>query len=380
MQPLAIKRLLPYLLGALMPISLAVWAAQGESPETPFEDLLVRWNDTLDFTERTLTLPGIGKREIQPLWENITVVQESAHEARTQAEQELAKQSKLLAALGPPPGEGQAPESADIAEERSAITQQVIRYDSRVKQTNVILARAHSLLGQIADVEYSTLTRILSKRSPSPLSPGVLADAVKQLPKRLQDLGREGAKWWSQRDLVQDRGARLMILLVFSIATVTAWWFSHYWLLRRYGRDPKVQDPTPARRLVAALVESVARVLLPVFAITLLTLMVLNVFSLGHESKIIVNRLTIAALQFVVITGLSAVTLAPRCPRWRMTAFTDQAATQLDRALWLFAGTAFLVQLVMAVTGVPDVEPLIVKWLQEIYAPAEFSAVVGMAA
>jgi small-conductance mechanosensitive channel len=180
--------------------------------------------------------------------------------------------------------------------------------------------------------------------------------------------------------LVQDRGTRLILLLVVIVAVLAAWWVTHYWLLRRYGRDMNVHNPTLHRRLVAALVEGVTRVLLPVLAVVLLTIMVFYVFTLGHELMIIVNRLAIAALQFVIIIGLSAVTLSPRCPRWRMTAFTDEAATRLDRALWLFAGTAFLVYLVMAVSGVPVVEPLIVTWLQELHAPAELSAVVGMAA
>ncbi len=380
MRPLAIKRLLSCLLGALMPVSLAIWAAQGDGPDTPFEDLLVRWNNTLDFTARVLTLPGIGKREIQPLLENITVVQESAQEARERAEQEFAKRNNLLQALGPPPGEGEPPESDAITAKRNVISQQISRYDSQVKQTNVILARADNLLERIADVEYGTLARLLSKRSPPPLSSGILTDAVIQLPERLQGLGHEVASWWSQKDFMPERGTRVTLLLVVSITILAAWWVARYWLIRRYGRDPKVHGPTPHRQLVATLVESVARVLLPVLAVLLLTFTVLTILILGHELRIIVNRLAIAALQFVIITGLSAVTLAPHRPHWRMTRFTDQAAIQLDRALWIFAGTAFLVHMVMTVSGVVMVEPLLITWLAEIRAPAELSAVVGMAA
>ncbi len=381
MQPLAIKRLLSCLLGALMPVSLAIWAAQGEGPETPFQDLLVRWNDTLDFTERVLTLPHIGKREIRPLLENITVVQESAQGARERAEQELAKHNNLLDALGPPPEEGDPAESADIAAKRNAITQQVARYDGQVKQSNVVFARATNLLGQIADVEIGTLARLLSKRSPPPLSPGILTNAVKQLPERLQGLGREGVEWWSQKDFVPERGTRVMFLLVTSLAILIAWWGARYWLLRRYGRDATSHGPTtPHRKLVATLVESVARVVLPVLAVLLLTFMVIYILILGHELRSIVNRLAIAALHFVIITGLSKTILAPRYPSMRMTTFSDQAAIQLDRSLTLFAGTAFVFYLVMAVSGVAMVEPLLVTWLVETQAPAELSAVVGMTA
>ncbi len=379
MQPLA-KIVLSCLLGALMPLSLSVWAAQGDVPETPFEDLLVRWNSTLEFTERALKLPRIGKREIRPLLENITVVQESAQKARERAEKEVARHSKLLDALGLPPEEGEPPETAAIAAKRSAITQRIVRYDGQVKQSNVVFARATGLLGQIADVEIGTLSRVLSQRSRSPFSPGILVDAAQQLPERLQKLGRAGAEWWSQEDLVEERGTRVMLLLVASLAIISAWRVTRYWLLRRYGRDANFQGPALHDQLAAALVECAARVVLPVVAVLLLTFVTLYFSNLAQESRLFVNRVTVAALQFVMITGLSAVTLAPRAPNWRLTTFTDQAAVKLDYALWLFAGTAFFIHLLMAMSGVAMVEPLLATWLTETQAPAELSGVVGMTA
>ncbi len=380
MRSLTIKRLVMCLLGALAPIAPAMPAVPGDEAETRFEDLHARWNDVLDFTERALAAPRLGKREIEPLMQNITVVRESAQETRERAELELAKYTRLLNALGPPPKEGEPPESDDVRAKRSTLGEQTARLDGRIKQSALVLVRAAGILRQIADAELVTLARLLSQRSPPPFSPGVVATAFSQIPGRLQELGGDGIQWWSQQDLTPHLGTRIALALLTIIVVLTFWWVSHQRLLRAHGRDPDIRDPAAHQQLIAALVESTARVLLPVVCILALTFSILHILALGQEFRSLVNRLSIAGLQFVVVTGLSAVVLAPRRRQWRMTNFTNDAAMQLDRALWLFAGVALLVHSVLAVSGVAIVEPLLVKRLTGIRAPAELSAVVGMGA
>ena len=81
-----INRILPHLLITLVLAPFIAWAQPDAAEDTAFADLIVRLSNTLDFSERTLLQTGIGKRELQPLLENVTVVKESALLARKQAD------------------------------------------------------------------------------------------------------------------------------------------------------------------------------------------------------------------------------------------------------------------------------------------------------
>ncbi len=375
-----IRYLLCCLLWVATAFATASRAAPDTSPDSSFEDLLNRWNATLESGERILRQPSLGRQEIRLLLESIQVVRESALELRDRARLEYGRQQKLLNALGPAPGEGAPPEADDVAARRAAINHELARFDSQIKQSNVVLARVNDLLQRVAEVEYGTVARVLSQRSPSAFSPTILAQAMGQTPQRLDDLSRSASEWWSQKDFAQDRSARFTILILVLVVTFSAWWIGRYWILDRYGRKPGIDAPTSHQKFVATFMESAARIVLPVVAILLLRVIALSVIALDHDFRTITDRLTVAALQFVIITGLSAVTLAPHQSRWRITQFTDKAAVRLDRSLRILAGTGLLVHVIMAISGIDIREPLLVSRLSEAQAPNELSAVVSTVA
>ncbi len=388
----AMYLVLMLILGLALPLAPM---AQERLSDADFEDLLSRWDDTLTRSERVLQQPGIGKREIQPLLENVTVVKESAIIEREQSYKQLAKQKALLDALGLAPPEREPPESTEIANQRASLRAQVARYDGRAKHSKIITTRADNLLRQIAEFEYGLLARVLSKRVPSPLSPRVIATGFAQLPERLTDLAESISSWWSTYDLVEDAGQSrdnwltrhgliidattsvviLVSIILIALAVVVG---VQYWLCRHYGRAPAVQAPTSSQRYVATLVEVSARVVVPTLAIIIIAMAALYGTALDRDFESIANAIVLAAVQLVLIFGISKVVLAPDLPQWRPSRFTDQAAAGLNRALRLFAGVTFFLYSLIAVLGPSVEDPLRVMRVIENTSPPELSSLAGM--
>ena len=164
--------------------------AQQEVDSETFNNMIARWNTTLDFPEMLLTDPEMSAENLELLTENVQLVQELARNAEKEAQRNLKRQQNLLDALGPAPGEGDPEEPEEIAVKRSMVEEQVAIYSARVKQSRIVVARSKELIDRISDMEIKIITGLLTKRSKSPLSPQVFAEGIKMIPHRFAELGR----------------------------------------------------------------------------------------------------------------------------------------------------------------------------------------------
>ncbi|MDH3279944.1 MAG: mechanosensitive ion channel [Gammaproteobacteria bacterium] len=374
------SRIAALALAALACLGSAAAHAEDALMREQFDRLFLRWTYTLDATERLLDQTDIVNRDdLQPIRENLIVVRESATKVRTQAKGEVEKQRKLLEALGPAPKEDEPPESQEIVTKREALKTEVARFDARVKQSNIILVRTDELLKHVSEVEFETIADVLGKRSVSPLAPQALVKGFTQVPQRLAELGHALQNWWR---FGKSGAGSLTNIGLFMAIVVTGIFLierARRWALPRYGRDPKSQDPSLAQRLIAILVETLTRVVLPALLIGAAAFFFIRGTAIPAEIRSILNTLVFSALQYVIATGLSSTALSARQPQWRISRFTDDAANHLHRSIRLFAISLLIVNLVIGCL-IPTGDRVRIGGILDLNFDKELTAMVGMAA
>lgn len=340
--------------------------AQTELSDDRFDHLTQRWNHTLDSISadlRELTIVGDG---LVPLRENIRIVEESAAEARDEAAAAAAEQQALLDAIGPAPGDGEPAEDAALAAERALIVDRLSRSLSRVKRSDIVLARARDLLKRAVEEETVALLSTIRQRTVSPLIPGVTMTAFGQLGDRLGELGDMIARSWRSGDLFSvwsDTRAGLAAVVALTLLVGLP---LRHWLLATFGPDG-TEQPGLTRRFEAALALTLGNAVLP-------ALVILGLRNAPSVSPIVAGDLDLivsvvlrVALDVVPLLGLAHAVLAPQRPQWRISALTDDAAARVFRAIWAYA----LALLVMA-PGLVAISPT--------YAHGRFFELAGLRA
>src|SRR5204863_4976076 len=115
--------------------------------------------------------PDILPVEIDSLRERAADVRTAALAAAALARNDLADTRKLLAPLEIKPGTDQPSESAAVKAERERLTEQASISEGRVKQCEVVVARADQLLERMTKLRGEVVLGTLLHRDASPLSP-----------------------------------------------------------------------------------------------------------------------------------------------------------------------------------------------------------------
>ncbi len=353
--------------------------AQEELSDNEFDRLFLRWTYTLDASERVINDTEVVDPNLRPIRENLLIVRESASEARADAQRAIETPRDLLAALGPAPKEGEPAESEEIVNQRNALTVEIARFDARVKQSNIILARTEELLKRLSHIEYDTIAGVLGKRSAWPLAPATIVAGLKQIPERFADLGRALNNWW--RFGKSGAGSLTNIGLFIAIVAIGIFLIerARRWAIPRYGRDPAFRHPSLARRFVAILVETLTRVVLPGVLIAVTAFFFIRGTAIPDEIRSILYTLVFSALQYVVVTGLSSTALSANRPQWRISSFTNDAAKNLDESIRSFVIVLLVINFVIAFL-IPTGDRVRVGGILDLNFDKELNAVVGMVA
>ena len=149
------------------------WAQAVPQPQRPFSQLVDLWTRQLDRITARVTQPGILPAEIDALREQTTDVRAYAQAAAQLARNDLADTRRLLAPLDVKPGADQPPETAAVKAERERLTEQATISESRVKQCEVMIARADQLLERMTKLRGEVMLRTLLQRNDPPVSPRV---------------------------------------------------------------------------------------------------------------------------------------------------------------------------------------------------------------
>lgn len=161
-------------LGLLFP-PMPTHAAEPEAdPPADFNS----WTQDLDRAERALDGGELRPEDLEAVRERIRTLIDALQVHRAKSQKELEASRKLLSALGPPPVDGAPGEAPEIKKERRQLQAVVTGWEGKVKQADLLLERADTLINQVNLTANRAKAAGLLTRTTSPLSPERLAVAT----------------------------------------------------------------------------------------------------------------------------------------------------------------------------------------------------------
>jgi len=325
----------------LLLLALLAFALQGGmalAQEADFDTQLETWAATLDALEDEIEGSTITEERFEAIREALLAIVADARQAATAVRGTMSVTQQMIDALGPPPAEGAPPEPEVLAKERQRLQDSLATYQGRQGQAELAATRASILLSAANAQRIKLLTDTLLQRGPSPLDPDTWAVLPEQLD-YLEDLLLDPDSM-PVAELPDDEMRLLLIgigILAFAIGIPLS-----RWLHRRWGHGQALDSPTYQQRVLAAVVESVVRGLLPAIA-TLLGLLTLALLFAEHPLARALRPAAVAIgvglMFFFFAAGLVRAIFAPRHPKWRIAEVSEDAAGPLTRRFATLAAT-----------------------------------------
>jgi small-conductance mechanosensitive channel len=306
-------------------------AQSGTPPQRPFSQLVELWTRQLDRISHRADEADLLPAEIDSLRQQATDVRAAAAAAAALARNDLADTKKLLEPLEPKTGADQPPDTDAVKAERERLTDQAAVSESRVKQCEVIIARADQLLDRMTKLRGQVVLQTLLHRSVSPLSPDVWRRIGPQFVDAVGTLSGALAAWSHKGVSALRSGSEdLSSLALWALLTVGLWWIGRT-LHQRFGRGEAV-EPGQRDRTIAAAIDGVGLVLVPILAVWLIGQLALATRPLAPIDTLL-SELIRRVILFLLVVGLTATALAPNRAPWRVLPFTDSSAQHLSTAL-----------------------------------------------
>lgn len=304
----------------------------------PFSVIVAEWNRKLALIEDYVGGLDRGPARSEEFRQLADEVRASALAERARAERTIATLQRLSDALGPPPAEGAPPENSEIADQRKQYQDDLATYKGRLAQAELALTRVSELEDQISALFFERLISNLASRQPSPLAPDTWAKALPEAVRVLTMIAATPADWWQSLP-PEERDWRLFLrnLALLAIALIVGLPLRRY-LLKYLGRDPKIAEPTFARRLVGAIAEGLARGLIPAAIVGVVLLRAAGPASpISGPFAEIVSLACQSLILFILATALPRAALAPEVPSWRLADLSAENAQQIARLIGYLA-------------------------------------------
>lgn len=339
------RSLIRLALFVLLLAGLAVTAAAQtppQQPQRPFGQLIDLWTRQLDRIATRTEQAGLLPAEIDVLRDQTTDVRAAALAAAALARNDLADTKKLLAPLEIKPGTDALPETDAVKAERERLTGQATLNESRVKQCEVVIARADQLLERMTKLRSDLVFQNLMRRDPSPLSSDVWIKIGPQLAAAVNGLATATATWVGN-GLAPLRNQDLLPPALWAAVTIFLWWFGRV-LRRRFGRDGTHVD-LQQYRTIATAIDGVGLVLVPVLAVLLVSKLLQATAPPAPLDQLVPDT-AIRLIWLLLVFGLTAAGLSPGRPEWRFIPLTNDSAQHLSHSLRRLMVVAVLIDLV----------------------------------
>ena len=276
------------------------------------------WSAQLDTIAARLGEPKLSDDSLRELRDELELVRRQARAWVTAEAPKVKAVLTEIAALGPPPAEGEEAEAEGIAAKRKALKGQLAELEGPVKEAEVLIGQASRLIGDVAEIRRKRFADRILARGASPLTPSVWSRALPELLSISDEIRQEVSSFLrSQRFWANLRSSApsIIIAVVFAIALV---WPARRWLLRRYGRDPSVKRPTFMEAARATLVVGAAQALFPTGAAALIYLVILGEQLLSDPGEEVAQAILVGFILFTWTLAFFRASLSPRQPAWRI--------------------------------------------------------------
>ena len=320
------QRWLPLLL--LTSLAAAAWA---QAANGDFSKLTTGWDRTLKQAQGRLQT-AIEQGEADALRAQIIQVRTEAQEQGQIAQRKVDEISALLDALGPAPAAGAPEEAAEVRKKRTQMNDALADLTGQVKQCDLYARRSDAVLKDISAAQFERRTSNLLIQLPLPVAPATWADAARGLVSIMRQVHTKA--------VVNEGKANFVVLPLIAIGTFLAIFLGR--LLRksirqRYGRDPSIPNPSYSRRLVAAVVDGIARGLIPVLVMVILlaaTWWLLSGSVIDASVKP-PHGLLYAIVFYLLVAALVRAAFSPNLPNWRIAPVSEESSAKIGRRLHL---------------------------------------------
>jgi len=244
---------------------------------------------------------------------------------------------------------GAAPEPDETANKRRSYETQLSNNRTALAEAELALARVKALESDLAAAARQSLLDSVLIRLPFPLSPVSVWGATRDALGNFRAKASAFDSWYSDSSEAdaEFRGVWWHVQNLLALAAAfLAGWFARKWILRRFGRDPAIEEPSYARAVVAAVADALARGVIPALIIVGL----IAFLSRPGALHIVPVELAIQAflgiiLFLILIIAITRAVLAPELPQWRTMEIAPENAHKITRIIKLmavvFAGDIF---------------------------------------
>jgi potassium efflux system protein len=320
-------------------VALATAApAQDHAPERPVQAVIAEWTHVLDSVAAYVSGLPYTPAQNAAFGAQLNAVAEDAKRVAAQAQAEVEANTRLLNALGPAPGRGEPEETWEIVQKRREISDAIAAGRARIAQADLARARAASLQDELSQVYRRSLVEQLNQRLSPPLTLERLAPVGREVGAVIRTILAAPLAWQAGLSGEEWRAFWFNWRTLLLAGALVGGWLVRLALLRKLGRDAATAQPSYARRLVAAVAESISDGVVP-------AIIVAGVFARvqadAELADVLAGRavaaLCAAMIFFILTAAFSRAVLAPDLPQWRLTALRPAAARMLSRRIVLLA-------------------------------------------
>ena len=176
-------------------LSSAAYAADVASIETAeTEDWAIVLRDTALYLEGNEKNPA----RTQGYLVLVRQVRSRADKAKANFQKDLQQSERLLRAIGPPPAKGGPPEAREIAEKREMYNRQAVVARARMADADLAIIRATELEETLSRERLERFLGDMSRRTPIPIAPGVLAKGVPEIAAEVRRILGSPFDWFAK--------------------------------------------------------------------------------------------------------------------------------------------------------------------------------------
>ncbi|WP_368413147.1 mechanosensitive ion channel family protein [Dongia sp.] len=325
-------------------LAIFAWSAHAQTAPEPAplaeaSQKIAQWEKSLKAAEAFLLQEGdLPPPEMAATSQNLSAIVVSAQALRGASQQALQSVSAELQSLGPAPIEGSPPEDSKVATTRASLTKRQAELDGCISQAQLAIVRAQNLAATLGVHEQGQRTAFILKRLPAPLKPTVWVDGWQQMLAAVDDTLAAPQSWWR---VIAAEGMEGVVLIGGSLLlgfTLLLAWRLHLFLRRRWGPNPAIEEPSHARRILAAGAMAASDILIPcIFLLALWRIVDWAVPVATDFFTQLVGGGAMNLVAFLLVSGLARATLSPHLPNWRVIPVTPQGAQQIANKVTLLA-------------------------------------------
>jgi len=297
--------------------------------------LTASWDLTLDAAEAYIARNALIPDETSYFVDEARRVDQEADAVSAAAVARIAHIDGVLDAIGEEPLMERGEHSL-IVESRGQLLLERTDLVNRLAIATIISDRAETVVLHLAKDDW--IWSRLWQRSPVSPSIDVVTDALPPALTIFATIAHSPVVWIDSVDARPNLDERSAMAIFIVIMAIVLGWFVRQFVLRRFGRDPTVRDPSYSRRFVAALAEGFAGGIVPALVVGVF------MYDLGRSDALITGTFAYTlrgagyAVTFLFLAlALIKGALSPEQTAWRITLLTPESARLLSRRCRLLA-------------------------------------------